>query len=99
MTANQIILKKRGTFILENGKKILSGNTELSQEEINLMEQGIFKGFVIQKPFKMGYLGVKYTIEMLKGEEVPRQVDAGSELVTPENMYTGENEKLLFPFK
>lgn len=70
-----------------------------SQEEINLMEQGIFKGFVIQKPFKMGYLGVKYTIEMLKGEEVPRQVDAGSELVTPENMYTGENEKLLFPFK
>lgn len=70
-----------------------------SQEEINLMEQGVFKGFVIQKPFKMGYLGVKYTIEMLKGEKVPQKVDAGSELVTPQNMYTGENEKLLFPFK
>ena len=70
-----------------------------SQEEINLMEQGVFEGFVIQKPFKMGYLGVKYTIEMLKGEKVPQKVDAGSELVTPQNMYTGENEKLLFPFK
>lgn len=70
-----------------------------SQEEINMMEQGVFEGFVIQKPFKMGYLGVKYTIEMLKDEKVPQKIDAGSELVTPENMYTGEIEKLLFPFK
>ena len=44
MTANQIILKKRGTFILENGKKILSGNTELSQEEINFIVNGYVSG-------------------------------------------------------
>lgn len=69
-----------------------------SQEGITMMEQGIFKGFVIQKPFKMGYLGVKDTVEMLRGEKVPRRINAGSELVTPENMYTAENEKLLFPF-
>ena len=46
----------------------------------------------------MGYLGVKDTVEMLRGEKVSRKINAGSELVTPENMYTAENEKLLFPF-
>lgn len=70
-----------------------------SQEGITMMEQGVFQGFVLQKPFKMGYLGVKYTIEMLRGEKVPSRINAGSELVTPVNMYTEEHEKLLFPFK
>lgn len=69
-----------------------------SQEGITLMEQGVFEGIVIQKPFKMGYLGVKETIEMIYGKEVPKHINAGSELVTIENMYTRENEKLLFPF-
>lgn len=69
-----------------------------SQEAVELMEQGIFKGFVIQKAFKMGYMGVRETIRMLKGEEVEDYYDSGCELVTPENMYTSENEKLLFPF-
>ena len=41
---------------------------------------------------------MKDTVEMLRGEKVPRKINAGSELVTPENMYTAENEKLLFPF-
>lgn len=69
-----------------------------SQEGIAMMEQGIFKGFVIQKPFKMGYLGVKDAIEMISGKKFPKNIDAGCELVTPDNMYTAENEKLLFPF-
>ncbi len=69
-----------------------------SQEAVELMEQGIFQGIVVQKAFKMGYLGVKETVRMLKGETVERNTDSGSELVTPENMYTSEIEKLLFPF-
>ena len=79
-------------------ERIYMVGIDSSQEGITMMEQGIFKGFVIQKPFKMGYLGVKDTVEMLKGEKVLRKINAGSELVTPENMYTAENEKLLFPF-
>lgn len=79
--------------------KISMVGVDGSQEGINMMEQGIFKGIVIQKPFKMGYLGVKYTIEMLQGKKAKGIVDAGSELVTLENMYTSENEKLLFPFR
>lgn len=69
-----------------------------SQEAVQLMEQGIFKGFVIQKAFKMGYIGVRETVRMLQGEDVEAHIDSGCELITPENMYTSDNEKLLFPF-
>lgn len=69
-----------------------------SQEAVELMEQGIFKGIVIQKAFKMGYMGVRETVRMLRGETVEKNYDSGCELVTPDNMYTSENEKLLFPF-
>ena len=69
-----------------------------SQEAVQLMENGVFKGLVVQKAFKMGYVGVKETILMLRGKSYEKDVNSGCELVTPDNMYDSEIEKLLFPF-
>ena len=69
-----------------------------SQEAVQLMEHGVFQGIVVQKAFKMGYAGVRETIKMLRGENYKTNVNSGCELVTPDNMYTSEIEKLLFPF-
>lgn len=69
-----------------------------SQEAVQLMENGVFKGLVVQKAFKMGYIGVKETILMLRGNSYEKDVNSGCELVTPDNMYDSEIEKLLFPF-
>ena len=69
-----------------------------SQEAVHLMENGVFKGHVVQKAFKMGYIGVKETILMLRGKSYEKDVNSGCELVTPDNMYDSEIEKLLFPF-
>ena len=69
-----------------------------SQEAVELMEQGVFQGLVLQKAFKMGYLGLKETVRLLRGEKVEKNTDSGCELVTLDNMYTSEHEKLLFPF-
>lgn len=69
-----------------------------SQEAVELMEQGVFQCFVVQKAFKMGYVGVRETLRFLEGEEVSPFIDSGCEVVTPENMYDREIEKLLFPF-
>ena len=69
-----------------------------SQETVQLMENGVFKGLVVQKAFKMGYIGVKETILMLRGKSYEKDVNSGCELVTPDNMYDSEIEKLLFPF-
>ena len=69
-----------------------------SQEAVQLMENGVFKGLVVQKAFKMGYMGVKETVLMLRGKSYEKNVNSGCELVTPDNMYNSEIEKLLFPF-
>lgn len=69
-----------------------------SQEAVELMEQGVFRALVVQRAFKMGYVGVRETVHMLNGEKVEKNINSGSELVTLENMYTSEIEKLLFPF-
>ena len=69
-----------------------------SQEAVQLMEHGIFQGIVVQKAFKMGYVGVRETVKMLRGEDYKKNINSGCQLVTPDNMYTSEIEKLLFPF-
>lgn len=78
--------------------KIKIIGVDSSQEAVDLMERGVFQGIVVQRAFKMGYLGVKETIRMLDGEKVEKKIDSGCELVTPENMYDSEIEKLIFPF-
>lgn len=69
-----------------------------SQETVQLMEHGVFRGIVVQKAFKMGYLGVEETARLLRGQTYETNINSGCELVTPENMYSAEVEKLLFPF-
>ncbi len=69
-----------------------------SLEEIRLLERGVFKGIVIQNPYKMGYLAVEAAYRALKGEMLPESIDSGAKLITGEEMYTEENQKLLFMF-
>lgn len=71
---------------------------DTSQEAVQLLEQGVFQCLVVQKAFKMGYVGVRETVSLLSGKDVERDIDSGCELVTPENMYDSEIEKLIFPF-
>ena len=61
------------------------------------MEAGVYEALAIQKPFNMGYLGVETAVRAARGERVEENIDSGSELITKENMYTEENQKLLFP--
>ena len=71
---------------------------DCSQEAINLMEMGVYKGIIVQKAFRRGYIGVEETIHMLNGDAVEKNIDSGCELVTPENMYDSDIERLIFPF-
>lgn len=68
-----------------------------SVEQIQLLEEGVYEALAIQKPFNMGYLGVETAVKLLEGERVETYINSGSELITKENMYTEENQKLLFP--
>src|SRR5579859_622237 len=54
-------------------------------------------GLVVQDPFRMGELGVKTVIDHLDGKPVPKRVDTGATMVTPENMDTPAAKALLNP--
>ncbi|HHW46835.1 MAG TPA: substrate-binding domain-containing protein [Clostridiales bacterium] len=66
--------------------------------EINYLEEGIIHATVIQNPFAMGYLGVKYAVDMLNGNKIENYYKIEAKVITKENMYLQENQKLLFPF-
>jgi ABC-type sugar transport system, periplasmic component len=86
-------IKNKG---LTNKVKVIGFDSSL--EEIELLEEGVFQGIVIQKSFNMGYLGIEEAVKAVQGKNVLNNVDSGSELITKDNMYTEENQKLLFPF-
>ena len=69
-----------------------------SLEEIRMMEEGVFSGIVIQKPYNMGYLGIQQAWNLLHHGTVTANLESGSKLVTVDNLYSEENQKLLFPF-
>lgn len=69
-----------------------------SVEEIQLLEEGVFQGIIIQKPFNIGYLGVDQAIKALTGKDTEKNLNSGCKLITLENMYEEENQRLLYPF-
>ena len=89
-----------GRAVSDAGSKdrIAVVGVDCSQEAINLMEMGVYKGIIVQKAFRMGYMGVEETIHMLNGDAVAKNIDSGCELVTPDNMYDSDIERLIFPF-
>jgi ribose transport system substrate-binding protein len=69
-----------------------------TSDEVQLLEAGIIKASIVQKPFNMGYLGVKTALNLIEGDNADPKIDIESSVITKENMYTTENQKLLFPF-
>ncbi len=68
-----------------------------NQTFIDAMQNGQLNAFVVQNPFKMGYLGVKTMIDHLRGQKVEKRIDTGVAIITPENMHNPENQELLHP--
>jgi ribose transport system substrate-binding protein len=67
-------------------------------EEISFVEKGVIEALVIQNPFNMGYLGVRYAIDSINNKPVPKSTNTGLTIIDNDNMYLPENEKLVFPF-
>lgn len=68
-----------------------------SPKLVEALRRGDIQGLVLQNPMKMGYLGVKYIVARLRGEAVPKLVDTGVDVATPENMDAPEIKALLEP--
>lgn len=68
-----------------------------SDREVMYLEKGTLQSIVVQKPFNIGYLGIRTAMERIRGKKVPSWVDTGSDIIAKENMSQDEHEKVLFP--
>lgn len=64
---------------------------------IEAMRAKQLHGFVVQNPFRMGYLSVRTLVAHLKGSPVEKRIDTGVSLVSPENLEAPETQELLHP--
>ncbi|HZP81206.1 MAG TPA: ABC transporter substrate-binding protein [Chthonomonadaceae bacterium] len=86
--------------------KGLAGKVKLvaydaGDEEIAALKAGTIQALVVQRPFDMGYKGVKAAVEAIKAGKVkadkPEMEDTGVTVVTMENFNQPDIQKLLYP--
>lgn len=71
-----------------------------ASRQISYLEQGVIDATIVQKPFSMGYFSVKIVDSLLNGragDEIAAAFFTGSDVITLDNYFTYENQKLLFP--
>lgn len=64
---------------------------------ISYLEEGIVNSTAMQNEFSVGYLGVKTIVDLLRGNQVESS-EIYSTVINGKNMYSNENQRLLFPF-
>lgn len=79
---------------LGKGKVKLIGYAN-SEVFADALRSGDLQGLVLQDPVKMGYLGVKHVVQVLRGEKVPERVDTAVVMATPENVDQPEVQALI----
>jgi ribose transport system substrate-binding protein len=66
-------------------------------QSVEGLKNGSVQGLVVQNPLKMGYLGVMTMVDHISKKRVPRRIDTGVQVVTPENMNQPEMNELIYP--
>ncbi|MMZ63450.1 hypothetical protein D1872_257060 [compost metagenome] len=67
-------------------------------EQLEQLQEGIIRRLIVHNGFSAGYLGAQQAIAYLNGEQVQPQITLETRVVSTENMFWMDNQKLLFPF-
>ncbi|MDR2752597.1 MAG: substrate-binding domain-containing protein [Clostridiales bacterium] len=65
---------------------------------IRRLESGEVDALIVQNSFAMGYLGIESAYKLLKGGTLPERINTDITLITRENMYDEDCQKVLFMF-
>jgi len=68
-----------------------------SEMLVKAMKNNELHALVLQDPINMGYLGVKALVTYLRGDDVEKRIDTGSEVATPQNMNEARMKDLMDP--
>jgi len=70
---------------------------DASADLVETLKAGQLQGLVVQNPFKMGEIGVTTLVDAIGGKTVPKSVDTGVALVTPETVADPKLQEYLNP--
>ena len=66
---------------------------------VGMLEPGEVDALIVQNPYAMGYLGVETAYRLINGLSLEEnQVDTATTVITRENMFEEECQKVLFTF-
>lgn len=89
--------KKDLSSVNETKTSIEIYGTGSTSKIISLLEENVISATAMQNEFNVGYLGIKTAIGIIKGKHVENSM-IYSTVVNTKNMYSNENQRLLFPF-
>ncbi|MBE7681262.1 substrate-binding domain-containing protein [Paenibacillus sp. P13VS] len=68
------------------------------QQQLEQLQEGVFQHLIVQNGFSAGYLGLNQAVARLNNQQVQTRVTLETKLVSTDNMFWMDNQKLLFPF-
>ncbi|WP_458125519.1 substrate-binding domain-containing protein [Paenibacillus sp. Z3-2] len=68
------------------------------QQQLEQLQEGVFEHLIVQNGYSAGYLGMIQAVARLNNEQVQARVLLETKLVSTDNMFWMDNQKLLFPF-
>ncbi|WP_337034355.1 substrate-binding domain-containing protein [Paenibacillus illinoisensis] len=68
------------------------------QQQLEQLQEGVFQHLIVQNGFSAGYLGLNQAVARLNNQQVQARVMLETKLVSTDNMFWMDNQKLLFPF-
>lgn len=66
---------------------------------VGMLESGEMDVLIVQNSFAMGYLGVESACNVLNGKKISENIITATTAITKENMFSRDNQKILFPFQ
>ena len=78
------------------GKIVVVGFNS-DEQELAFIRKGVLNGVVVQNPYIMGYVGVRYAKKVLDGTNVPNRLDTGATFVNADNLNDPFIQLLLYP--
>lgn len=71
-----------------------------NEESVNMLEMGVVDALIVQNPYAMGYLGVESAYRLIENEQQgSSDINTETTIVTPENMFDPEYQKILFKYE
>lgn len=70
-----------------------------SKSSDEYLKNDVLDGFILQNPYNIGYLGVRYARDLINGQSIAASIDTGATLVTKDNVNDSDIQIIMNPME